>query len=63
MYYVASCKREGTSQYKLVQKSTRTKRACGPRFNKVRQDAVNGNTSIVFAHPEALTSKEGRELI
>ena len=30
---------------------------------KFPQDVVNGNTSIVFAHPEALLSKEGRELM
>ena len=29
---------------------------------KFPRDIVNGNTSIVFAHPEALLSKEGREL-
>jgi len=27
------------------------------------RDVVNGNTSIIFAHPEALLSKEGRELM
>ena len=30
---------------------------------KFPQVVVNGNTSIVFAHPEALLSKEGRELM
>ena len=30
---------------------------------KLPLDVVNGNTSIVFAHPEALLSKEGRELM
>jgi len=27
------------------------------------RDVVNGNTSIIFTHPEALLSKEGRELM
>ena len=30
---------------------------------KFPRDVVNGNTSIVFAHPEALFSKKGRELM
>ena len=30
---------------------------------KLPPHVVNGNTSIVFAHPEALLSKEGRELM
>ena len=31
--------------------------------SKLPPDVPNGNTSIVFAHPEALLSKEGRELM
>ena len=34
-----------------------------PDSTKFPRDVVNGNTSIVFAHPEALLSKEGRELM
>jgi len=34
-----------------------------PNSTKFPRDVVNGNTSIVFAHPEALLSKEGRELM
>ncbi|XP_068761461.1 ATP-dependent DNA helicase Q1-like [Montipora capricornis] len=34
-----------------------------PDSTKFPQDVVNGNTSIVFAHPEALLSKERRELM
>jgi len=34
-----------------------------PDSTKFPQDVVNGKTSIVFAHPEALLSKEGRELM
>ena len=29
----------------------------------ISERIVNGNTSIIFAHPEALLSKEGRKLM
>ena len=34
-----------------------------PGSTKFPRDVVNGKTSIVFAHPEALLSNEGRELM
>ena len=34
-----------------------------PDSTKFPRDVVNGNTSIVFAHPEALLSEEGRKLM
>ena len=34
-----------------------------PDSTKFPRDVVNDNTSIVFAHPEALLSKEGQELM
>lgn len=34
-----------------------------PNLKTLSDDLVNGNTSLVFAHPEALLSKEGRQLM
>ena len=34
-----------------------------PTRTHLPEDLVNGNTSILFAHPEALLCKEGRELM
>lgn len=34
-----------------------------PKLKHLPNDLVNGNTSIIFAHPEALLSNEGRKLM
>jgi superfamily II DNA helicase RecQ len=34
-----------------------------PKLQHLPEDLVNGNTSIIFAHPESLLSKEGRKLM
>ena len=34
-----------------------------PKVMCISEQIVNGNTSIIFAHPEALLSKEGRKLM